>query len=186
VRVRVLSLHHPHAALMWRGSKTVETRSWTAGYRGPLGIASTKDRRAADLPFDEACLHGTPGARSLVEPLLGPNRPERPWTYERWLEATPLGVIGSVCELVDVLPMVYQSTPQDVEEPCLLLNGPSGHLWAFDEEPTADVEDQRPFGLFQPGRFAWLTAENRPLEPPIEPPPGFRQGLWSAEVPGGD
>lgn len=58
-----------------------------------------------------------------------------------------------------------------------------GHrLWFAkrDQWTTAeDITDQRPFGDFTPGRYAWLLADVEALAEPV--PARGRQGLWEWE-----
>lgn len=41
--MRALSLTQPWATLVAIGAKTIETRSWATGYRGPLAIHATRE-----------------------------------------------------------------------------------------------------------------------------------------------
>jgi hypothetical protein len=46
-----------------------------------------------------------------------------------------------------------------------------------DDHSVAEwIDDQRPFGDFTPGRFAWLLDNIQRLDPPI--PARGRQGFW--------
>jgi len=40
--MKAISLHQPWASMIAHGQKTIETRSWSTGYRGELLICSTK------------------------------------------------------------------------------------------------------------------------------------------------
>jgi hypothetical protein len=63
-------------------------------------------------------------------------------------DALPRGAIVAVADLVDILPV----------------------------EQVPPTEPERSFGDYTPGRYAWLLADARPLDPPI--PATGRQGLW--------
>jgi hypothetical protein len=63
-------------------------------------------------------------------------------------DALPRGAIVAVADLVDILPV----------------------------EQVPPTEPERSFGDYTPGRYAWLLADVRPLDPPI--PATGRQGLW--------
>jgi hypothetical protein len=57
--MKTLSLHQPRAEQVIRGEKTVDLRSWTVSYRGPLAIhapAERRDARCRELGFDPATL----------------------------------------------------------------------------------------------------------------------------------
>jgi len=76
------------------------------------------------------------------------------------------------------------STPDEPEQwdrdPYLFLNG-LNHLWLWDGEAAFDVEDQRPFGIFEPGRWAWIFANAVKFPAPV--PAKGRQGFWRWECP---
>jgi hypothetical protein len=64
----------------------------------------------------------------------------------------------------------------------------SGYLWLSEpdpaengEEATREVTDQRPYGDFAPGRFAWILDGIEPLIDPI--PATGHQTLWEWEEP---
>lgn len=125
--MRAISLWEPWASLIRTGAKTIETRSWSTPYRGPLLICAAK----GGLPRKEVA-----GWLSLWEfqhglaPLLGKDDPsvaERPSiTVDHLL----FGKAVAIVELVDCRPTVDLS----------------------DEE----IGNDRPFGDFTPGRFAWF------------------------------
>lgn len=48
--MRALSIRQPWASLIARGVKTIETRTWSTRYRGPLLILASKSPRVDDLP----------------------------------------------------------------------------------------------------------------------------------------
>jgi activating signal cointegrator 1 len=181
--VRALSLWQPWASLVACGRKTIETRSWRTGYRGPLAIhASQRPPRKGECP-GEVFVNGI-GELSYWLP--------EPWTEEDQTRAglppdgdlvgfpLPLGAVVATCRLVDVVPMTesgrYRPGDEDYMEPHLLLSGLNGHLWLWTGETAVNVEDQRIFGDFRPGRFAWILDEIRWI-PPV--PARGRQGIWN-------
>lgn len=156
--MKVLTLHQPWASLVACGVKTIETRSWSTRYRGPLAI------HAAAWAWD-----ATDGNRHLVQALFDP---ERPGVYRNpATPPVPRGAIVATCTLVDVVPMTearhYPPGGSDYMGPHLLLNGLSNKLWCWDGTGACDVEDQRPYGDFRPGRYAWLLAGITPLAEPV-------------------
>jgi hypothetical protein len=85
----------------------------------------------------------------------------------------PLGAVIATCNLVDVVPMrAYGDRPSTG----LLVDCPDdgalthqqGGLWLIGDNdlthghPTR-VEDQRPYGDFTPGRFAWVLDDIKPV-----------------------
>lgn len=64
--IPVLSLWQPWATLVALGVKTIETRSWSTHYRGPLAIhAAARRPRIADLGDSFLARHGWIGAYQL-------------------------------------------------------------------------------------------------------------------------
>lgn len=63
-----LTLWQPWASAIALGFKTIETRPWGVGYRGPLGIHAGKswDREAARLLPDAAVEHGALRRGALI------------------------------------------------------------------------------------------------------------------------
>lgn len=160
--MKALSLWQPWATLIALGVKTIETRDWSTGYRGPLAIHATKRQ-----PDQALCLgpltaegHPSPSEGYIVgwnysggTPRLYKRPiPGRVGALKRWQQQAdplPLGAVIATCVLVDVVP-AYTVTDQH----------------------------QFPYGDFSPGRLAWLLAEITPIDP--VPAIGSR-GLWEYE-----
>lgn len=175
--MKALTLHQPWASLIAIGVKSIETRSWSTKYRGPLAIhASAKRTRAMSCNLGQWRYGGLTGCLWRAAPQV------------RDLQYVRLGVVVATCTLVDVVPTY------EIEWGCRFdANSP---MWWWDDgieqvgegrdgEPIGDLarwasyvvdEDQRPYGDFTPGRFAWLLADVTPLDPPV--PAKGRQGLW--------
>jgi hypothetical protein len=233
--IPVLTLWQPWASLVALGVKSIETRSWSTQYRGPLAIhASTKrpplmnlpplwsrgEDRAAQERFNRETWHVVD---TITDPAhQRPHRPKervprrsttptlffptagthgRPWDDKAGTSAIeqgtaiylPLGAIVATCTLVDVVPILsvdgsrhgIRSFLADYPE----MSGPhAAGLWVigFNEWNRGHpelVEDQRPYGDFTPGRFAWLLADVVPVDPPVPFKGG--QGLtkrWTPSV----
>ena len=52
--MKCLSVRQPWASMIARGEKTIEVRTWTTKYRGPLVICVSKSPRVSDLPYGVA------------------------------------------------------------------------------------------------------------------------------------
>jgi activating signal cointegrator 1 len=87
--MKCLSLWQPWASLIEVGAKTIETRSWSTRYRGPIAIHAAKRWSRDQLDFCRwsQVEHALRGMISM------PRRPPR--------EALPFGVIVAVADLVD-------------------------------------------------------------------------------------
>lgn len=188
--MRALTIRQPWATLIARGAKTIETRSWSTKYRGPLAIHAGQSPRtwreldAPSLMADRVVVDAV-----LVE--LGVKDADGSWPSPYETEAGifvdwsldrptfPLGAVVAVAELVDVVPMI--------ENP---LEEPEGRFVWVDPDFVQvhdDLDDPAPryselenlFGDFAEGRWAWLLENVEPLEPPV--PAKGRQGLWTVD-----
>jgi activating signal cointegrator 1 len=186
--MKVLTLHQPWASLVALGVKTIETRSWSTKYRGPLAIHAAGTTAGFDaLPGDcegtteggwrygyigtyqaGYCFHssdeGRRGDTFLVDVDGNESMP---------LADPPLAAIVATCTLVDVVPIfgmsrvINQPWPADsfvvdttTLDGCLCLS--TGQNRSGDS-----IEDQRPYGDFAPGRYAWLLADIVAVDPPV-------------------
>lgn len=157
--MKVLTLTQPWATLVAIGAKRIETRSWSTSFRGPLaihaaaGLASVGGKRGYKrLCFTEPFLSALSLARQ--------NRSDVFYLVDYFM-SLPMGAIVAVCELKDCYP-----------------TAPEGYA---DHDPRGtrfiDVgEQERAFGDYSPGRYAWLLADVRPLPEPI--PAKGALGLW--------
>lgn len=167
----MLTLHQPWAALVAAGVKTIETRSWETSYRGELLIHAAKTEAASK----------TPEARLLATGVL---------RARLWNEMA-FGAIVARCQLVDCVPMVTlrDRTPGSCTYLCIdmpdegTMTHQSGGMWligpgSFTRGIPVRVEDQRPYGDYRPGRFAWLLADVVPFSRPIPAKGGQRIWNW--------
>jgi activating signal cointegrator 1 len=92
----------------------------------------------------------------------------------------PVGAVVAIAQLVDCVPIC--AIEDEDPPPCLAVGPTDLTLWGVPdywhhEADEVDVTDQRPFGDFTPGRWAWLLDDIRPLPEPV--PARGRQGLWT-------
>jgi activating signal cointegrator 1 len=195
--MKALSLWQPWASLVALGVKTIETRSWSTSYRGPLAIHAAavvpdhafgqcqhhRHWTVGDFTIERDNPRGTARAYLMRGPIA--------WPYR-----LPLGAVVATCTLVDVVPMTDHAETGDPE--CIVVHedgiehcipshaAPPGppNIVRLDEPDIPegamlirDVSDQRPYGIYEPGRYAWLLADIKPLAEPI--PARGRQGLWN-------
>jgi len=170
--MKALTLHQPWASLIALGAKTIETRSWSTTYRGPLAIhagrrCATGNVGAFNVEKDNP--RGAEPAYLLRSDALG-------WPYR-----LPLGAVVAVCTLVDVVPISPEAAspvtakvrefPHEGELP-----HQQGGLWLIGiREPWGGVgrgtplrvEDQRAYGDYTPGRYAWLLDNVHVVLPPV-------------------
>lgn len=151
--MKVLTLSQPWATLVAIGAKKIETRSWNTRYRGPLLIHA-----AAGLGPVGGVL-GL-GAQCSVEPFWGVLHAA---DYMR-SDMLPRGAIVAVAELVSVIPTE-------------ILNRQGS--WIIDTDTWSMTDQERAFGDYTPGRYAWLLSDVQALPTPI--PVKGQLGLWEWE-----
>ena len=133
--------------------KRIETRSWATAYRGPLAIHQAKG------------LGPVGGKQGLMELCRrDPFRPTLLAAGYLGTPALPLGAIVATCELVDCVFIGYE-WPQNQ-----LVSQRSRHIL---------TDQERAFGDYTPGRYAWLLTNIRALPEPI--PCKGALGLWNYE-----
>ncbi len=155
--MKVLTLTQPWATLVAIGAKKIETRSWETMYRGPLAIHAAKGfpKPAQELCFTEPFL----SALAVTMVGQGKYRPDQ----------LPRGMIVAIGELFDC---------RSTEE---ARPGKRGWFAHVNNKPVYwELTDQeRAFGDYTPGRYAWLLANVRPLPAPI--PAKGALGLWTID-----
>lgn len=168
-----LSLWQPWASLVASGHKTVETRTWSPhadviGHRMAFASTGTMPKEAKD-----ALRHGSPGFQALLDAVREAGF-EIGWDKRKLLHSLPLGRVLCTARVAGAYPMV-DSKAGDLPERCLLV-APT-RLLIVRPEGDLDVSDQRPYGLFEPGRVAWLLDSQRPVIG--DHPAHGRQGVWN-------
>lgn len=182
--MKALTLHQPWATLVALVVKTVETRSWSTRYRGPLLI------HAGQRPPDLSLRLGPYG--------LGPHRiryadhVDEGYTltdtrgepdgsgvtrYQTW--PLPLGAVVATCTLTDVVPIIDWGLEDEIPDGPYVYADPDFiqvHDGPDDSAPLY-LEDEVHYGDYRSGRYAWLLADVRPLPEPV--PARGRQGLWA-------
>jgi activating signal cointegrator 1 len=158
--MKALTLTQPWATLVAIGAKRIETRGWSTSYRGPLAIHTAKG--LADLG-GEVALMTLCRSEPFRSALIGAGYLGTP--------GLPRGAIVAVCELVDCRPTDEEAARHKQG----WFKQVDGKLVYFEL-----TDQERAFGDYSPGRFAWLLADVRALPEPI--PAKGALGLW--EYPG--
>jgi hypothetical protein len=184
--MKALSLWQPWASLIPLGVKTIETRSWSTSYRGPLLICSAKrSLRRTGWPGPDPVV-GSDSDGWQIGDAIGEGGLINP-------RSLPLGAAVALADLVDCVPIygIGDAVAKGVDHYLTECNHDGdlpqqqGGLWLIGTglpnlgRPTR-VEDQRPYGDFTPGRYGWLLDNIRPLREPI--PVKGRQGLWTPDA----
>lgn len=150
--MKALTLHQPWASLIALGVKTIETRSWSTKYRGPLAVHAGSRQVHTGQFF------------MLARDAVRFGQITREQEAEFRALDVPLGAIVATCELVDVVPMeVCNERRTHVCESggALILHSPLDQPFP-DGETEHLIDDQRPYGDFTPGRYAWLLDDIKP------------------------
>jgi len=148
--MRALTLTQPYATLVAIGAKRIETRSWQTPYRGliaihagqglgPVGGRRGLHRLCGREPF--ASVLAANGYSAHLMPAWG----------------LPRGCIVAVAQLVDCVStdlMQYGWRYAKVDERVAPV-----HTWKLTGQ-------ERAFGDYTPGRYAWLLDDVRPLTTP--------------------
>ncbi len=147
--MKAITLWQPWASLIASGAKKIETRSWATNYRGALAIHAAKTDNE-ELRAMISMWHIQTG----LAPLKGQKNilPELTWSGIQW-DDLPKGCVIAICKLVDCIPT--------------------------DNMTQKQIEIERHFGDFSPGRFAWILEDVQLLPEPI--PVNGKQGLWNLE-----
>ncbi len=154
--MKVLSLLQPWASLVAHGAKHIETRSWRTDHRGPLAIHASK--RCDGL--GDIC--ETEPFKSVLRSII-PGRPEASIP----LSLLPRGYIIAVVDLLDVIP-----TERAQPHPCVCY-----HPGPVPGKPFLTINRQeREFGDYSDGRWAWVFDNVRLLSKPI--PAKGSLNLW--------
>lgn len=151
IHMKGVTLTQPWATLVALGAKTIETRSWRTTYRGPLAIHAGMNKTYM------ARLCGDP----LFRDALGGMSP-----FE-----LPRGVFVAVAQLVGLV----ETHVLDKADRSWAWTSPQGRFYEFNL-----TDQERAFGDYVPGRYAWLLSDVRPLATSI--PCRGALGLWA--VPG--
>lgn len=169
--MKALTLHQPYATLLAIGRKRIETRGWATTYRGPIAIhAGAKApadgfRIAADYAnvtgpeFLVRLPSGIPRSRADSASLLDLNNQET--------HPLPLGAVVATAHLVACVPMVVEgpvttelaATIRTTGALVLAEDGPEMAYYSpcmGHDDLSRDCTDQRPYGHYEAGRFAWI------------------------------
>lgn len=175
--MKALTIHQPYASLIALGRKRIETRSFRTHYRGPLAIHAAA-RTPRQLPrrthYGDFTVENDGAGLLLRGPIA--------WPYR-----LPVGCIVATAELVDCVEIRGTRSMSGVHD--LPHEGDLPHqqggLWIIGVNaltggnPTR-IEHERPFGNFEPGRFAWLLDNVVSLGDAVIPAKG-KQALWNWE-----
>lgn len=192
-RTRALTLHQPYATAIAYGPKRIETRSWPAppaaiGQRLLIHAAKRRPVEGDAWDLRRDMLGG------LVCHLHEPYTEEQQAAHGRDQDGDlhgfpmPLGAIVCSATLAACVPMVDGATmvEEGTPPPHALVIADPGILWndgtvttlgvITPDREVDDVSDQRPWGDFASGRWAWLLGDIEPCDP--IPASGYQRVWW--------
>jgi len=158
MQYKVLTLTQPWATLIAIGAKHIETRSWATSYRGPLAIhaAAGLGPVGGERALQRLCQREP--FWSALRPILMP-----PGHMYFAADVLPRGAIVAVAKLFKCIA---------IEDGLLSYQAPGVDWWIITGQ-------ERAFGDYTPGRYAWLLTNVRRLSEPI--PARGQLGLWTWE-----
>lgn len=163
--MKAITVTQPYATLIMILAKLIETRSWSTNYRGPLAIHAGKGLApVGGMRGLESLCAQEPFCSVLTSAIKRHYAPFRTLRETVEHEFMPLGAIVAVCELVDCQPINRGQTIFGCHT--------EQHDYLYDLS-----NQERAFGDYTPGRYAWLLADIRPLDKPIEARGAL--GLWN-------
>lgn len=164
--MKAITLTQPWATLVSIGAKRIETRSWGTSYRGPLAIHAAKGFPlwAREFTLEPVCYNAVKARYSAREIAQ----------HAKGLRAYPLGCVLATCRLVDCIQMRELHYGPD-GEPAGILGKYTGMLNGCDE---------REFGDYAYGRYAWILADVQSLPVPV--PAKGALSLWEWRIQTGD
>lgn len=189
--MKALTVRQPHAQLIALGVKTIETRTKPTKFRGPLLIHA-----GTAQPKEGA--YGAYTAHSDQRRRLYPGETRRFGLYEAGLNRgvdLPLGAIIASCKLVDCVPIVptgeeaaIRTVDNDDNRSLWLVEAATDYQQEWGEFDQKEITDQKPYGDFTPGRYAWLLEDIKPVEQrcPACWGAGARAGIPSHQLTAGD
>ncbi len=154
--MKAITLTQPWATLVAIGAKQVETRSWTTQYRGPLAIHAAKGfpKSAKRLVTDDWAFFSALNPQYVQADWVGGKRVVPPNAGRIVVAGLPVGYIVAICKLIDMIPTEV-----------------------FNAFPGSISAQERAFGDYSPGRFAWVLEDIEELVPPVEAKGAL--GLWN-------
>lgn len=165
--IPALTITQPYATLVSINAKLIETRSWSTRYRGPIAIHAAQGLGPVGGFSGLVELMGEP----FFQKALAPDAKGGGY-YERIAEVArelPRGAVVAIATLVDC----HSTGNAKTEFQGAYING---RRWSLTPQ-------ERAFGDYSPGRYAWLLADVRRLPEPIAAKGA--QGLWKWDVPEG-
>jgi activating signal cointegrator 1 len=96
--MKALTLYQPWATLVAIEAKRIETRSWSTGYRGPLMIHASKNKKYVNMRGADYICDTEPFYSVLMNQALT-------FHWQKMWGSLPMGAFVATCELVGCVEM---------------------------------------------------------------------------------
>lgn len=167
--MKALTLTQPWVTLVAIGAKQIETRSWATKYRGPIaihagvGLGPVGGSRAL-----RELIRSQPFFDNLIPIVV---RVDEQFPIESIVKSLPFGAVIATANLTAVhcIPATPMHFPRGVPESHMLASYPI-------VLPPFQDDQERAFGDYTPGRYAWVLSDVEELSKPI--PARGALGLW--------
>ena len=155
--MKALTLTQPWATLIAIGAKKIETRSWNTAYRGPLAINAAKGfpKEARDLLWKDFDFYAAFRPDHAAALNLAGVRLVPNAAASAVSGQLPLGVVVATCRLASIIPT---------------------------SRVKGLTNQERAFGDYSPGRYAWILEDVKPLAVPIPVKGALSLWEWNAPV----
>jgi hypothetical protein len=186
--IKGLTIHQPYASLIAEGEKRYETRGYNTNYRGLIAICAGKKsfRSVFREMFPWAWWEYHPDskyAREWLADVCGkcgisvPETADITLLVDRLGQSIPYGAIVAVAELKDVWKVVQHS--KDHRYYLRSVNKrPSHYTYTSPDYDYREIsEEEKMFGDYSEGRYAWELANIQKLPEPV--PIRGQQSLWN-------
>jgi hypothetical protein len=173
--MKAITIWQPWATLIELGVKRIETRSWATKYRGPIAIHAAARMPASGMVGD----YYVRGFGRTGLALEGPGLPKFRSAPRLQGHLIPRGAVVAIADLVGCIPterlMFHETVEIDGKDfgPMPGLLGKHGYV--------AVESNQRPYGDFTWGRFAWMLENIRSVDPHVRAK--GRQQIWNWDEP---
>jgi activating signal cointegrator 1 len=163
--MKCLSLWQPWASLLVHGTKRVETRGWETKHRGPLLIHAAKQ---LNYEQGETC-HREPFRSALMSLgmlTVGPPTEDLGPLADMVAQQSVLKVVlGAIVGRVNMVEC-YRTEDVDFDHSGLDVI-PDHPVWQYAPGKLRLWHEQKAFGDYGPGRWAWLCTDFEAFAKPI-------------------
>jgi len=174
--MKAITVYQPMASLIAVGAKPFETRAWRTAHRGPIAIHAGKKiirpHEDEKLWLGNGFADGAMKALGISAELYALAMYKDPDSVALLNRKLPLGAVVATAVLAGCWEIKNQK---------ILVSNQTGPMVMYTKRETGcfyefPTEQDRLFGYWRPGRYAWELADVAALAEPV--PARGKQGLW--------